>query len=144
MMAAILGVRIRINFNVAFCGFADKNQNEYGKSNITIRGGSPDMDDARKYIECLLSENSNGRSDGGGDRQRFQSQAHGSERNYDGGQSNSSSNSRVIEVDHSNVGLIIGRGGSKIRELEERFKVVLKIGELREMGNGTIMNGNYM
>lgn len=102
------------------------------------------MDDARKYIECLLSENSNGRNDGGGDRQRFQSQAHGSERNYDGGQTNSSSNSRVIEIDHSNVGLIIGRGGSKIRELEERFKVVLKIGELREMCVGGIMNENYM
>lgn len=111
--------------------FADKTLNENGRSNITIKGGSPDMDDARKYIEGLVTDNNyngNGGSSGGGDRQRFQSQAHGSERNRDGGQSNASSNSRTIEIDQANVGLIIGRGGSKIRELEERFKVVLKIG----------------
>lgn len=87
------------------------------------------MNDARKYIERLVGENSNGFGGNGGDRQRSQWQAHGSDQNRDGGQSNSSSNSRVIEIDHSNVGLIIGRGGSKIRELEEKFKVVLKIGE---------------
>lgn len=85
------------------------------------------MNDARKYIECLVSENSNG-GGGGSDRQRF-SQAHGSDRNHDGGQLNSTSNSRVIEIDQANVGLIIGRGGVKIRELEEKFKVVLRIGK---------------
>lgn len=86
------------------------------------------MNDARKYIERLVTDNNYNGGGGGGDRQRFRSQAHGSERNRDGGQSNASSNSRTIEIDQANVGLIIGRGGSKIRELEEKFKVVLKIG----------------
>lgn len=108
--------------------FSDKNRNENGRANITIKGGSPNMNDARKYIECLLSDNSGG-GGGGGDRSRFQSQAHGSDRNRDEGQSNSSSNSRTIEIDQSNVGLIIGRGGSKIKELEEKFRVNLKIGK---------------
>lgn len=87
------------------------------------------MNDARKYIEGFLSEGNNngGGFGGGGDRQRF-GQAHGSDRNLDGGQSNESSNSRTIEIDSSNVGLIIGRGGAKIKELEEKFKVNLKIG----------------
>lgn len=78
------------------------------------------MNEARKYIERLCSENNNGRD--GGDQQRSNSQAHGG--------SNPSSDSRTIEVDHSNVGLIIGRSGAKIRELEEKFKVVLRIGKL--------------
>lgn len=83
------------------------------------------MSDARKHIERLVSEVSNGGyGGGGGDRQRFQS-----DRNRDSGQSNGQSDSRVIEIDHSNVGLIIGRGGSKIKELEEKFRVVLRIGK---------------
>lgn len=92
------------------------------------------MSDARKYIERLVSEVSNGGYGGsgsygdgggsGGDRQRFQS-----DRNRDSGQSNGQSDSRIIEIDQSNVGLIIGRGGSKIKELEEKFRVVLKIGK---------------
>lgn len=87
------------------------------------------MNEARKYIERLCSENNNGRD--GGDQQRFNSQAHGgSDRGRDGGHSNPSSDSRTIEIDHSNVGLIIGRSGAKIRELEEKFKVVLRIGKL--------------
>lgn len=35
----------------------------------------------------------------------------------------------TFEVDHSNVGMVIGRGGSKIREIEEKFQVKLSIGK---------------
>lgn len=35
----------------------------------------------------------------------------------------------TFEVIHSNVGMVIGRGGSKIREIEERFQVKLSIGK---------------
>lgn len=101
------------------------------------------MNEARKYIERLCSENNNGRD--GGDQQRFNSQAHGgSDRNRDGGQSNSSSDSRTIEIDHSNVGLVIGRSGAKIRELEEKFKVVLRIGETMKILKDILFWGDYL
>lgn len=84
------------------------------------------MAETRRYIEDLLSRgnNRNGASGGGNANGRSQSQTRGSP-----------SNSKVIEIDPSMVGLIIGRGGSKIRELEEKFKVNLKIGQLIDVDN---------
>lgn len=34
-----------------------------------------------------------------------------------------------FEIDQSNVGMVIGKGGSKIREIEGRFAVQLQIGK---------------
>lgn len=35
-------------------------------------------------------------------------------------------------INKSNVGLVIGRGGSKIKELEQRYHVKLNIGKMRK------------
>lgn len=47
---------------------------------------------------------------------------------YNDGQSDNDG-SATIEVDQGKVGTIIGRGGSKIKEIEERFRVKVRIGE---------------
>lgn len=44
---------------------------------------------------------------------------------------NDGDNGVTFTVPKSNVGLIIGRGGSKIKELKQRYSVSLKIGEYR-------------
>lgn len=66
---------------------------------------------------------SNGRSgqqDGGGGGGRWGNS------NDRGG---SSEDSMQIEIDPSKVGMVIGRGGSKIKEIQETFGVNVKVGE---------------
>lgn len=38
--------------------------------------------------------------------------------------------SSLMEIDSNKVGMVIGRGGSKIREIQENYNVHVKIGEL--------------
>lgn len=44
-------------------------------------------------------------------------------------QSTNSDDAISFEIAQSNVGMVIGRGGSKIREIEEKYQVKLQIGE---------------
>lgn len=65
--------------------------------------------------------NSEGRR-GGQDGQ--QQQDGGRWNNHEGG----SEDSMQIEIDSSKVGMVIGRGGSKIKEIQEMFGVNVKVG----------------
>lgn len=49
-----------------------------------------------------------------------------SSNNY--GRSNAGGQSETFEIDSSKVGLVIGRGGAKIREIQELYNVNVKIG----------------
>lgn len=46
----------------------------------------------------------------------------------DSGSGRKDETSAILEIDPSKVGMVIGRGGSKIRETQETFKVYIKVG----------------
>lgn len=88
---------------------------------VNISGSVQDVSDANKYIEEMI-ENSNGQSNGGG-RQERKDNNQWESRKYD--------NSLVIEIDPHNVGMVIGRGGSKIKELQSKHNVDMRIGNCK-------------
>lgn len=70
------------------------------------------------------------RNDDYSSRRRDQSRDNGQSRNqYMGGGNDDGDDQMSFNIKKSNVGLVIGRGGSKIKELQERFHVRLNIGK---------------
>lgn len=65
---------------------------------------------------------------GGGERQpRMNFNNGGAPRTYNNFDPNSASSK--MDIDSKKVGMVIGRGGGKIREIQENFNVHVKIGE---------------
>lgn len=93
-------------------------------SRVNISGGLSDVQDAKKYIENL---NSGQRPDRNDSHQRhsdnFRSNQYSRQINGNGG-----SSPTTIEIDSSKVGLVIGRGGSNIKEMERKYNVIIRIG----------------
>lgn len=49
--------------------------------------------------------------------------------------SNNAGDQISFEIDRSHVGMVIGKGGSKIKEIENHFNVNLKIGKYHSSSN---------
>lgn len=60
-------------------------------------------------------------------RMNFNNGGGGPPRNYNNFDSNSASSK--MDIDSNKVGMVIGRGGGKIREIQDNFNVHVKIGE---------------
>lgn len=89
------------------------------------------MQDAQAYIEdSLNSGNGRGNRNQRGDQENrsFPQQNQNDRQSYRS-QDVQPSEFRSIQIDQSQVGAIIGRGGAKIRELEDKHQVSLKIGK---------------
>lgn len=96
-----------------FC-FAEKQPD---KAYVLISGNPADAEEAKRYITGLIERTGNRQND------RRDNQNHGNNRNE-------GSSKTVIEIDPSEVGIVIGRGGSKIKELQNKYNVTLNIGKI--------------
>lgn len=89
---------------------------------------------------------------GGGGRQYYGSQERPQRQNFGGptgggggGQPRfnnfqQSGASEKIDIESTKVGMVIGRGGGKIREIQENFNVHVKIGKLKwQMASGRVI-----
>lgn len=81
---------------------------------MVIRGTDNDVTNAKNYIQNLV----------GNDTSSGMNQSHGN-----GNPQSSGEQSSVMEIDSTKVGIVIGRGGCKIKEIESRFQVHMKIGK---------------
>jgi len=104
----------------------DKNLNERGFVSVIIRGRANNVQNAKSYIEGMIQDNSMEYSN------RSESQYGRRENNQS---RNTNDESTVIEINPNKVGMIIGRGGGKIRELQEKFNVHLRV-DRNENENG--------
>lgn len=91
----------------------DKNANANQRATVTVKGQANNMKDAKDFIESYLSEDSQNNE-----------QRREPNRNYN----QQGTDSRSIFIDVSKVGLVIGRGGSKIKELQDKYNVNVKVG----------------
>lgn len=93
-------------------------QNYSGSTNsISSRGGDNHRSDYNNR------NGRNGRDQSGDRHNRGQSNDRWRNDRYDGGDAIS------FEIDHRHVGMVIGRGGCKIKEIQEKYNVNLNIGE---------------
>lgn len=92
--------------------------------------------DRRDYGNDRRGYGNDRRGSGGGNEQRNSYEQNGQRRddqsNYGNGrrdQDRYGGNDFKMEVDNSKVGMIIGKGGSKIREIQDSHNVNVKIGK---------------
>lgn len=100
----------------------DKDQRE-NSARVHIRGESRDVEEAKRFVEEFVSNGNSGR-DRHSDESRYDKRTQNTERERD----SRYNQSEQLEIDPSKVGFVIGRGGGKIREIQEKFNVNLNIG----------------
>lgn len=126
----------------------DKEVDQDGNVMVTVKGSMRDANDAKRNILDLVSSNSNWNSDrsgggggGGGGRnfdrgdnsRNYDSRSDSSrnfERRNDSSRNNdsrSNDHKDTLEIYPDKVGSVIGRGGSTIKDIQERFKVRVNI-----------------
>lgn len=66
--------------------------------------------------------------DQSGDRHRAQSNDRRRNDRFDGGET------IIFEIDQKHVGMVIGRGGCKIKEIQDKYNVNLNIGKFHNIG----------
>lgn len=92
-----------------------------GNATITVKGSARDADDAKREILDLVSSNRSG------GRNFDRNERNDSSRN-DGSQYESrSENKETLDIYPDKVGMVIGRGGATIREMQDKFKVRVNI-----------------
>lgn len=75
------------------------------------------------------SQNNRNSYNTGGEKQRYQNRNGSNPGRF----SNDSSASITIEIDPSKVGMVIGKGGGKIREIQEAANVNVKVGRYMQI-----------
>lgn len=132
----------------------DKDTDSDGNATVVVKGSMQDANDAKRDIMALVSSSSNWNSDrsgggGGGSRQfdrsdnsRNYDSRNDSSRNFerrnDGSRNNdsrSNDNKDTYEIYPDKVGLVIGRAGATIRDIQDKFKVRVNI-DKNENHNG--------
>lgn len=83
---------------------------------MLITGDPADAEEAKRHITGLIERTGNRQND------RRDNQGYGNNRGE-------GSSKTVIEIDPSEVGIVIGRGGCKIKELQNKYNVTLNIGK---------------
>lgn len=89
--------------------FSDRNGNP---PSIAIEGNAKNVQNAKEHIQNFLQNSSN----------------RNAPRSNEYSTSNTQKISKNVEIEPSNVGLVIGRGGSTIREITSTFNVKVDIG----------------
>lgn len=84
---------------------------------------SPHGNDNRRREFNNRSDGWGGRNQSGDRQNRGQSNDRRRNERFDGGDEIS------FEIDHRHVGMVIGRGGCKIKEIQEKYNVNLNIGK---------------
>lgn len=122
----------------------DKEVDQDGNTMVTVKGSMRDANEAKRNILDLVSSNSNWNSDrsGGGqsrnfdrgDNSRNYDSRNDSSRNFErrnessrNNDSRSNEHKDTLEIYPDKVGSVIGRGGSTIKDIQERFQVRVNI-----------------
>jgi len=90
---------------------------------VTLTGSSEAVQNAKQMIEDLLSERRDAPRNDGGSQYHSQPRERRGANSYDQG----NEESVVMHIDSSNVGRVVGRGGSKIRELQDQSNARINI-----------------
>lgn len=85
---------------------------------VKIRGESRNVSDAKRFVQDLLADNNSSGPN------RHQNESRPQNGNY--------SETHTLEIDPGKVGMVIGRGGSTIRDLQGKFSVNVNVGMYRK------------
>lgn len=120
-----------------YVGRSYNNGNYRGGQRREGGAGGPGGYQGNRPYSGGYGQRSYGQNGGGAGRQYYGQQDRQPRQNYNGGGQprnggfNSfpqGSASDMIEIDTNKVGMVIGRGGGKIREIQQNFNVHVKIG----------------
>lgn len=109
------------------------NDTAYSNNSGNNRNFSSDSQSRNRYDDRRQSDNRRdqgpSRQDHWSNRANPDSGFNNQQSNRYGSDANTNDDGITFEIEQSNVGAVIGRGGSNIREVEQKFNVNLKIGQ---------------
>ncbi|XP_031637744.1 probable ATP-dependent RNA helicase DDX43 [Contarinia nasturtii] len=101
----------------------DKETNRDGNVTVTIKGGMRESHEAKRFILDLVSSN---RYESRGSNLRGYEQRNDNTRSFES-RSNEQQHKDTLEIYPDKVGMVIGRRGTTINEVQDKFKVKVNI-----------------